>query len=75
MTTIGVYRRTERIDGAFTLENALKRARSVAGGRRSRKVRRGDRLGYDGPGGFVYVNETEAREIDAENRSNHADRL
>lgn len=70
MTIIKVYREGEikHLAGAFSLAHALQKAQREAGGKRIAQLRRrGDRLGYTGIGGFVYVNETETEAIDAEN--------
>jgi hypothetical protein len=75
VTIIKVYREGAHVDGAFTLENALKRARVVAGGRRAKAVRRGDKLGFSGPLGFVYVDEADAKLVDEQNRANSGGRL
>lgn len=75
MTIIKIYRGDEHVDGAFTLENALKKARAAAGGRKAKVVRQGNKLGYKGPFGFVYVDEADAKLLDEQNRANSGGRL
>jgi hypothetical protein len=76
VTIIKVYRGDDHVDGAFTLQNALKKARSAAGGaRKATLVRRGNKLGYKGPYGFVYINEYEAKAIEEQNRANSGGRF
>ena len=74
MTIIKVYRSRKvgeeitQVAGAFSLASALEKAQREAGGKkRAQMRRRGERLGYVGIGGFYFVNEAEAKAIDAAN--------
>lgn len=56
----GIDRHPVRVGGAFTREAAIVKIHKIArelGGSRGRLGRRGDRLGIEAAGGFVYIDD------------------